>query len=580
LNKQIVERSVKLPGNGYLDGLHPILRRVYKARNIESKQQLDYALSQLPHPNLLGGMDVMVGELVATLRKQSRILIVADFDTDGATSCVVAKLGLEMMGANAVSYAVPNRFEYGYGLTPEIVDVALQKQPDVIVTVDNGISSLDGVAYAKSHGLRVLVTDHHLPGDVLPEANAIVNPNLPGDPFPSKSLAGVGVMFYVLSALRAELRDKDWFAERGIAEPNLAQLLDLVALGTVADVVPLDHVNRVFIHHGLKRIKAAKTHVGIQAIIEVAGRSITSLTAADLGFVVGPRLNAAGRLEDMSTGIECLLSQDYADARQLANRLDTLNSERREIEGRMKLEAMSFLESAELNEGSLVPAGICLYDANWHQGIVGILASRIKDRFNRPVIAFAPADEGTLKGSARSVEGVHMRDLLSEIASTYPALLDRFGGHAMAAGLSLDLTKFDEFSAVFSQFVETKMGAENGPGIFYSDGELTSNLMTLEIADLIRQSGPWGHKFPEPTFHGEFEVVQLRILKNQHLKFVLKQPNYELLVDGIAFFVDDPNQWLDCEFVRLGYRLSVNEFRDVRSSQIIVEQIERIGEAN
>ena len=580
MNKQIVERSVKLPGKGYLDGIHPILRRVYKARDIESKQQLDYALSQLPHPNLLGGMDVMVEELVAALQNQSRILIVADFDTDGATSCVVAKLGLELMGANSVSYEVPNRFEYGYGLTPEIVDVALQKQPDVIITVDNGISSLDGVAYAKRQGLKVLVTDHHLPGDELPEANAIVNPNIPGDPFPSKCLAGVGVMFYVLSALRAKLREMNWFSERGLAEPHLAQLLDLVALGTVADVVPLDHVNRVFVHHGLRRINAANTHVGIQAIIEVAGRSIKTLTAADLGFVVGPRLNAAGRIADMSMGIECLLSQDYVGARRLANRLDSLNRERREIEGRMNLEALNFLEAAELNENSSVPAGICLYDENWHQGIVGILASRIKDRFNRPVIAFAPADLDELKGSARSVEGVHMRDLLSEIASVHPALLDRFGGHAMAAGLSIDHTKFDEFSTVFAQFVEKRIGVQIGPGIFYSDGELTSNHLTLEIADLIGQSGPWGHKFPEPTFHGEFEVVQIRVLKNQHLKFVLKQPNHEILIDGIAFFVDEPKQWLDCQFVRLGYRLSVNEFRDIRSSQIIIEQLERIVQAN
>ena len=567
---------MELPETGYLDAVHPVLKRIYRARNVASEQQLDCSLKQLPQPNLLSGMDRMVQELVTAIQNQNHILIVADFDADGATSCAVAKLGFEMMGFGEVSYLVPNRFEYGYGLTPEIVAVARRKNPDLIITVDNGISSLEGVAYARRQDIKVLITDHHLPGETLPDANAIVNPNLPEDGFPSKALAGVGVMFYVLSALRAELRSIGWFADRGVPEPNLAQLLDFVALGTVADVVELDHVNRILVSQGIKRIQSGKGHAGIQAIVEAAGRSCEVLTASDLGFIVGPRLNAAGRLDDMSLGIECLLSPHIESARKIAQRLDSLNHERREIEDRMKLEALELLKTtAEVDESQL-PAGICLYDDRWHQGVVGILASRIKDRINKPVIAFAPADNGILKGSARSIAGIHIRDILSEVAARNPDLLEKFGGHAMAAGLSIDRSNFDSFSLAFAKIVKEKAGSENHPAVLYTDGELDSSLMMLAFAEQLDAAGPWGHGFPEPMFHGEFDVAHLRVLKDKHLKFVLEKPGRKDAIDAIAFFVDEPHSWLGSNRIKVAYRLSVNEFRDSRTVQIMVDQLERL----
>ncbi len=574
--KRIQARSVELPEKGYLDQVHPVLKRIYRARNVESEDQLDYSLKRLPQPNLLFGMNHMVQELVAAIENQNHILIVADFDADGATSCAVAMLGFEMMGLGQVSYLVPNRFEYGYGLTPEIVAVARRKNPDVIITVDNGISSLEGVAYARKLGIKVLITDHHLPGETLPEANAIVNPNLPEDTFPSKALAGVGVMFYVLSALRAELRSIGWFADRGVPEPNLAQLLDFVALGTVADVVELDHVNRILVSQGVKRIQSGKGHAGIQAIVEAAGRSCESLTASDLGFVVGPRLNAAGRLEDMSLGIECLLSSDIESGRKIAQRLDSLNHERREIEDRMKLEALDILKTTTMADDAQLPAGICLYDDRWHQGVVGILASRMKDRLNRPVIAFAPADNGILKGSGRSVPGIHIRDILSEVAARNPDLLEKFGGHAMAAGLSIDRSNYDSFSLAFSNLVKEKMGSESHLTVLYTDGELDSKLMMLGFAEQLDAAGPWGHGFPEPIFHGEFDVVHVRVLKDKHLKFVLEKPSRKDAIDAIAFFVDEPHNWLGSNRIKVAYRLSVNEFRDSRTVQMMVDQLERL----
>lgn len=481
------------------------------------------------------------------------------------------------MGAAKVSYVVPDRFKYGYGLTPEIVHVAAKQKPDVLITVDNGISSLEGVKAAKALGMKVLVTDHHLPGAELPEADAIVNPNLVGDEFPSKALAGVGVMFYVLMALRAKLRETGWFAQAGIAEPNLGQWLDLVALGTVADVVALDRANRILVYQGLQRIRLGQARPGITALLEVAGRKPAATVAADLGFTVGPRLNAAGRLEDMGLGIECLLSDNMEQARAMAAQLDQLNKDRREIEDQMKLDAFAILENLDANAQAQDFAGVCLFDASWHQGVIGILASRVKDRLHRPVIAFAQAGKGEIKGSARSIPGVHIRDVLSDIAAAYPGLLTRFGGHAMAAGLSLEREAYHAFAKVFDVEVRKRLQGMDLAHVIHSDGELSAEELRLESAELLQQGGPWGQGFPEPLFDGEFEVVQARIVGEKHLKLVLKTPDQLRMIDGIAFFVDNPESWLGQRRLRLAYKLDVNEFRDNRIVQLRVEYMETCG---
>ncbi|MEX2469583.1 MAG: single-stranded-DNA-specific exonuclease RecJ, partial [Pseudohongiellaceae bacterium] len=434
------------------DSLHPLLRHIYQRRPLDSAEELELSLARLLPPESLKGMDTAVALLEEALEQDSRILIVCDFDADGATSCVVAMLALRQLGARHVDYIVPNRFEFGYGLTPEIVELARTRDPDILITVDNGISSLAGVEAARAYGMRVLITDHHLAGATLPAADAIVNPNQPDCPFPSKCIAGVGVIFYVMLALRARLREREWFTERGIAEPHMADLLDLVALGTVADVVALDRNNRIFVSEGLKRIRAGRTRPGILALLEVAGRKAADLSASDLGFSLGPRLNAAGRLEDMSTGIECLLALRAAEAYELALRLDGMNQDRKQIESDMRDQALASLQDLNFDEQSLPPA-LCLFDARWHQGVVGILASRIKDSMHRPVIAFALASEDAncaeLKGSARSIHGFHIRDALDAVATRHPGLISRFGGHAMAAGLSLERQRLDEFRAAF-----------------------------------------------------------------------------------------------------------------------------------
>jgi single-stranded-DNA-specific exonuclease len=574
--KTIIRRPASVQ-NHYFPELPPLLRRIYLARNLIEPAELERTLAKLPAPWLLSGMENMVGHLIDALKNRLHILIVADFDADGATSCAVGLLGLNAMGAARVSYIVPNRFEYGYGLTPEIVQVAAKQNPDVLITVDNGISSLDGVRAAKSLGIKVLVTDHHLPGAVLPEADAIVNPNLLGDEFPSKALAGVGVMFYVLMALRAKLREIGWFAQLGIAEPNLGQLLDLVALGTVADVVALDRVNRILVHQGLQRIRQGQSRPGIAALLEVAGRKPAAAVAADLGFAVGPRLNAAGRLEDMGLGIDCLLSEKPEAARAMASQLDQLNRDRREIEDQMKLDAFAILENLDTNKRAQDLAGVCLFDASWHQGVIGILASRVKDRLHRPVIAFAPAGAGEIKGSARSIPGVHIRDVLSDIAVAYPGLLTRFGGHAMAAGLSLDKDAYSAFAKVFDAEVGKRLQGMDLAHTIHSDGELDAEELRLESAELLQQGGPWGQGFPEPMFDGEFEVVQTRIVGEKHLKLVLRTPDQMRMIDGIAFFVDDPESWLGQRRLRLAYRLDVNEFRDNRTVQLRIEYMETCG---
>lgn len=551
-----------------------LLSRLYAARGVKNEEQLQYELKRLLSP-ALKGLEAALELLVAALRLEQKIMIVGDFDADGATSTALAIRCLRAFGHTNVEFLVPNRFDYGYGLTPEIVDVAAQRAPDLIITVDNGIASLQGVERAHELGIRVLVTDHHLPGAVLPDADAIVNPNQPGCEFLSKSAAGVGVVFYVMTALRTRLRELGWFTEQN-REPNLASFLDLVALGTVADVVPLDFNNRILIAQGLQRMRAGHACPGIKAILTVAGRDWHKLSATDLGFVVGPRLNAAGRLDDMSLGIRCLLADSDAEAAALAQELDMLNRDRRAIEAVMQKEAAVSLESMlELLQGEL-PCGLCLYREDWHQGVIGILASRIKERWHRPVIVFASDDQGGLKGSGRSIPGLHLRDILDEVATSRPGLLHKFGGHAMAAGLSLEPSHLEEFSQVFAEVVARHLGDRGLDPVIDSDGELGAEDFSLALAQQLESGGPWGQGFPEPMFDGEFQVVSQKLVGTKHLKLVLtpaRQTN--TLVDAIAFNVD-VTAWPNphCQRVLAAYKLSVNEFRGNRSVQLMLEYLE------
>lgn len=553
-----------------LGNLPPLLTRLYAARGVRSAAELEKGLARLIPFTQLKGIAAAVELLVEGLQQRQRMLIVGDFDADGATASSVGMLGLRMLGAAHVDYLVPNRFEYGYGLTPEIVAVALSRVPDLLITVDNGISSIEGVAAAKAAGLKVLVTDHHLPGHELPAADAIVNPNQPGCTFPSKSLAGVGVIFYVLLALRARLRELGWFtAER--PEPNLGELLDLVALGSVADVVPLDANNRILVHQGLARIRAGRARPGLRALLEVAGKQHARITSTDLGFILGPRLNAAGRLDDMSLGIECLLCEDEALARDMAVQLDQLNQDRKAIEQGMQREALAQLKDLPLEN---LPFGLCLFEADWHQGVIGILASRLKERYHRPTIAFADAGEGMLKGSARSVPGFHIRDALDAVASRHPGLISKFGGHAMAAGLSLPAEHFETFARAFDDEVRRQLCEEDLTGRLLSDGVLSIDEFNLPLARELRNAGPWGQHFPEPLFHGAFQLVQQRIVGERHLKVVLKSECGSVQLDGIAFGVDReawPNPTV--RWVELAYKLDVNEFRGQESVQLLISHL-------
>jgi len=574
VKKTIIQRQ---PGNhkASLGDMDPVLQRIFHSRGVQQPEELERSLSKLPSPWLLTGMQGMVEQLVTAIKSQKAITIVADFDADGATSCALAIQGLRLLGAKQPSFVVPNRFEYGYGLTPEIVELVKKQQPDLIITVDNGISSIAGVKAAKAAGISVLITDHHLPGAELPAADAIVNPNLADDKFPSRHLAGVGVMFYVLMALRIRLRELHWFEQQAIAEPNLAQLLDYVALGTVADVVALDQVNRILVHQGLLRIRAGQCHLGIKLLAEIAGRQLHNLYAADLGFAIAPRLNAAGRMDDMSLGIQCLLSEDAGLARDIAEQLDSLNQDRKEVEGQMKNEAMALLTEMKGLDEKHALAGVCLYDGNWHQGVIGILASRIKDRLHRPVIAFAPADNGEIKGSARSIQGVHIRDVLSDIAAAHPEMLSKFGGHAMAAGLSLKMHDYPRFALMFGEQVAAKLAQLDLEQVIHSDGELNEEQMTSAFAEMLQQAAIWGQAFPEPLFNGVFEVIQCRIVGKQHLKFVLRLPFSKILLDGIAFFADQPENWLGCRKINAAYKLDINEYRGQRSLQLQLQYVEK-----
>ncbi len=554
----------------FLGEMPTLLTRLYAARGVQSQAELDKSLARLIPYQQLKGIDAAVDLLVVALEQRQRILIVGDFDADGATASTVGMLGLRLLGAAHVDYLVPNRFEYGYGLTPEIVEVALTRTPQLLITVDNGISSVEGVAAAKKAGLSVLVTDHHLPGNELPAADAIVNPNQPGCEFPSKALAGVGVIFYVLIALRARLNSLGWY--QNSKAPNIAELLDLVALGSVADVVPLDANNRILVHQGLERIRAGRARPGLKAILEVAKRDHSRITSTDLGFILGPRLNAAGRLDDMSLGIECLLTDDANAAREMAVQLDEMNQDRKSIEQGMQREALAQLK--ELPVDSL-PFGLCLFDPEWHQGVIGILASRLKERYFRPTFAFADAGDGLLKGSGRSVPGFHIRDALSVVAAQHPDLIAKYGGHAMAAGLTLPAANFEVFSQAFDEEVRRQLREEDLTGHLLSDGSLAVEEFHLELARALRNAGPWGQHFPEPLFHGVFQLVEQRVVGERHLKVVLKTECGSVKLDGIAFGIDRevwPNPTI--RWVELAYKLDLNEFRGNETVQLMIAHIE------
>ena len=550
----------------------PLLQRIYTAREVRFPHELQRELRLLASPAALLNMEPAVTLLHTALRERWRILIIADFDADGATSCALAVRALRVLGAAWVGYRVPNRFEHGYGLTPEIVAVAAEEQPDLLVTVDNGISSHEGVKAAQARGVKVLITDHHSPGQTLPAADVIVNPNQPGDDFPSKNIAGVGVIFYVLMALRTRLREVGWFAERGLAEPNLAQFLDLVAFGTVADVVRLDHQNRILVEQGLRRIRQGQCAPGITALCEVTGRLQSRLSTSDIGFFLGPRLNAAGRLEDMGQGIECLLSDDLDGARKIARRLHEINQQRVELTGDMEAQASAQIDRLTPDAREL-PFGLCLFDPTWHQGVVGIIASRLKERFNRPVIVFAPDRDGKIKGSGRSVAGMHLRDALAAVATQHPGLIGHFGGHAMAAGLSLAMEHFALFNQAFDAETRHWLSDDDLHGRLLSDGELAPADFSLEIAELLREGGPWGQGFPEPLFDGVFEVISHRVMKVKHLKLSLRLPGSGTMLEAVAFnqagaFVPGTGR------VRIAYRLDVNEWRSERRLQLLAAHLE------
>ena len=572
INKKIINRDVP-DGINLPDSIHPVLKRIYASRNIKSGEDLDYSLGSLISYEELGGIDDAVILLQEMITQKKRILIVADFDADGATSCALAIRGLTAMGAEDVIYVVPNRFEHGYGLSPKIVDVALDHDPDLIVTVDNGISSISGVEHAKKNGIKVLITDHHLPGDKLPRADVIVNPQLKENKFPSKNLAGVGVIFYILLALRAKLKTENWFDEKNIKYPNLANLLDLVALGTISDLVPLDKNNRTMVAHGLKLMRQNKSKAGILAILNQSGRQLSTLTSGDLSFAIAPRLNAAGRLTDMSLGIECLLTDDKENATEMAKKLNQINIERRQIQDNMEEQAFTEFEKSFQDTSKKIPHGICIYNQNWHQGVVGIIAAKIKEKFNRPVVVFAQECQGILKGSARSITELHIKDVFDEIARLYPELILTFGGHAMAAGLTIEESQFDRFSDAFNKVVDRYISSDSLEDQCLTDGELSGDDFSLPLALAIQNSGPWGQSFPEPIFVGQFKILDKRVVGKSHLKLKLQSRNNNTL-DAIAFNMTDDDWPAKLEQITSTYRLGINNYRGHSKIQLFIEHIE------
>ncbi|HYM41554.1 MAG TPA: single-stranded-DNA-specific exonuclease RecJ [Steroidobacteraceae bacterium] len=554
-------------------GLHPVLARAYAARGVRSAEELDTSLSRLLPVGTLEAIPAAVDLLLAH-RTGGRVIVIGDFDADGATSSALVVRSLRRLGFSSVDFLVPNRFEFGYGLTPEIVALAAGRSPTLIVTVDNGISSHAGVAAARTRGIDVLITDHHLAGAGLPDANVIVNPNLAGSRFGSRTLAGVGVAFYIMAALERRL------AQQGGTDggpPVVAQLLDLVALGTVADVVPLDANNRVLIAQGMKRIRAGHCVAGIRALLAIAGRGTAAgLTAADLAFGVAPRLNAAGRIDDMSIGIQCLLADDAAEAQELAARLDQLNEERRAIEARMQQEALAAVRRlTSTGPDALQRSGVCLFDEGWHQGVVGLVASRVKDRLRRPVIAFAASAPDTLRGSARSVAGIHIRDVLEAVATRHPDLISRFGGHAMAAGLQLPRARLDEFARAFDEEVERHMGGRGAADAVETDGELAVGEIALETAEALRAGGPWGQAFPEPSFDGVFNIRNVRVIGERHVKMWVEPPASGRSFDAVAFNLLSAGSTgeLPAGLTQLVYRLDINEYQGERRLQLLVDHL-------
>ena len=557
---------------------HPLLDRLYRARHIKNTKELDRTLKSMLNPNQLYGIDQAVNLLVEAYQQQQKIVIVGDFDADGATSTALSVLALRQLGFSDVDYLVPNRFEQAYGSSIPVRQMALDKGVHLFITVNHCFSSFDGVAFLKEKGIRVLVTDHHLPPETLPPADAIVNPNLSQCHFPSKSLAGVGVAFYLMLAVRAKFRELGIFTAE--TQPNFTDLLDLVALGTIADVVPLDQNNRILAYQGLMRLRARPCRPGIIALAEVANRNVEHFTSSDLGFCILLRLNAAGRLDNMSIGVELLLANEMSKARELALDLDQLNQTRKEIEAGMKLEAIKICQNLTALFKEL-PYGITLYQPDWHQGVLGIVSSRIKDQYHRPVIAFAQDSEGILKGSARSIEGLHMRDVLERIHSQHPNMILKFGGHAMAAGLSIREEHFADFQHIFNQTVADWLDEEHLQGVIWTDGELNSNEFNLETAELIKSVGTWGQGFPEPCFDGEFKILDQRAIgqNKNHLKMLLEPKQGGVLLDAIAFNINTrlyPD--LSIKQARLAYKLDINEFRGNRSLQLLVDYIEPIDE--
>ncbi|WP_373766998.1 single-stranded-DNA-specific exonuclease RecJ [Glaesserella sp.] len=551
---------------------HPLLNRIYQSRGVTSTKELELTLQGLHHPGLLADIEQAVDLLVQSYYAQSNITVVGDFDADGATSTALAILALRQFGFKHIEYLIPDRFSQGYGLSVEIAREVIDKGTEVVLTVDNGVSSFEGIELLKSHGIKVLVTDHHLPSDRLPNADAIVNPNLPNCTFPSKSLAGVGVIFYVMMALRAKLRTENAFPQK---EPNIAELLDLVALGTVADVVPLDYNNRILVNQGLNRIRAGVCRVGIRALAEVSKRELSALQASDLGFAIAPRLNAAGRLENMSLGVELLICEEAERARQLALELDSLNQTRKEFEQEMKAEALAICAKLPQLTRQEQAHGIVLYQPDWHQGIIGILASRIKDQFYRPAVIFAQESEESeyLKGSARSVFGLHMRDLLERIDTYQPDVIVKFGGHAMAAGLTIHQDNFTKFQRLFDEIINEFIDLEELQSVIYTDGELQADEFNLQTAELLKQAGPWGHNFAEPVFEGDFRIIQQRLLAGKHLKMLVEN-NQGMLLDAICFNIDVrkyPD--LSIKQAKLVYKLDINEFKGNRRLQLFIEHI-------
>lgn len=578
--KRIVRRDVP-ESIQPIEGIPEFLNRVYLARGIVSRDQLELNLKQLEVPSSLKGLEEAINLLTVALETQQKVIVIGDFDCDGATSTTLAVHALRSMGLAQCGYLVPNRFEYGYGLSPEIVELAAQQKPDLLITVDNGISSIEGVNRAHELGMKVIVTDHHLPGDELPDADAIVNPNQPDCEFMSKNSAGVGVIFYVMSALKTALKTKGWFQQKGISEPPMADYLDLVALGTVADLVPLDRNNRILVDQGLRRIRAGRGRPGINAVLSIAQKTVANVHASDMGFIVGPRLNAAGRLDDMSLGIECLLSEDSMLAHSLAERLDQLNRERKSIEEEMKRDAEALLKNEFNNDSENLTNsnwGVCLYEPHWHQGVIGILASRVKEKLHRPVIVFAPESDDPnetdpiLKGSARSIPGFHMRDGLDLLAKRYPHLLSKFGGHAMAAGMTISADNLEAFSHAFDEIVREVLSDEDLEAVLETDGELGEAELSLDSIEMLKHAGPWGQRFPEPSFDGLFRVVQSKVLKEKHLKLVVMPPGSTVMFDAIQF----NSEWVKRSLpqkVRLVYRPDINEFRGRKSVQLLLDHI-------